>query len=37
MSALAGAGSPGEIREFLKAFLPEARLDGHWAPVEEPE
>ena len=28
MGALAEAGSAGEIREFLTAFLPEARLDG---------
>ena len=36
MSVLAEAGSPGEIREFLPAFLPEARLDGHGVPAVGP-
>ncbi len=36
MSALAEAGGPGEIREFLNAFLPEARLDGAGVPAVGP-
>jgi hypothetical protein len=33
MSALANAGSAAEIRTFLTAFLPEARLDGDRVPA----
>jgi FlaA1/EpsC-like NDP-sugar epimerase len=37
MSALAKAGGAAEIKRFLAAFLPEARLDGHGAPAVGPE